>query len=57
VERAALKSDFPKRMNYALFIRMEDVERSVLKLTPKDEGFFKQVGVKLETNPGRIGKL
>ena len=32
--------------------QLQDEERSVLKLTPKDEGFLKQVGVKSEKQPG-----
>jgi hypothetical protein len=28
--------------------QLQDEERSVLKLTPKDEGFLRQVGVKSE---------
>jgi hypothetical protein len=32
--------------------QLQDEERSVLKLTPNDEGFLKQVGVKSEKQPG-----
>jgi hypothetical protein len=32
--------------------QLQDEERSVLKLTPKDEGFLQQVGVKSEKQPG-----
>jgi hypothetical protein len=35
--------------------QLQDEERSLLKLTPNDEGFLKQVGVKSDKNPGESG--
>jgi hypothetical protein len=35
--------------------QLQDEERGVLKLTPKDEGFLKQVGVKSEKRRGESG--
>jgi len=33
-------------------LQLQDEERGVLKLTPKDERFLREVGVKSEKQPG-----